>query len=144
MGFVWIERESSTCPSCGGNCHSKVHCHALDVAILHIINDLPESDDTLLRLKENYYSRLAEWRATVYERNETRSQQISTENDELLARLIAEEERVFWQQGVAGGTTPEEETLSNPSTGIFLIGQAAVAVIVAMVASIGLKAIARR
>lgn len=141
MGFVWIEKASSRCPCCDGNVNSKVHCHALDVAILHIINDLPECQDNLILLKENYYSRLAAWRATVYDRNETRSRQISAENDELLARLIAEEERVFWRQD---GPEAREESRSNSLNGILFLGQTAVALVVATVASIGLNTIARR
>mmetsp|Transcript_21552 Transcript_21552/g.37882 ORF Transcript_21552/g.37882 Transcript_21552/m.37882 type:complete len:445 (+) Transcript_21552:248-1582(+) len=137
MGFVWIEDSCRECPSCHANVNAKVHCHALDVAILHIIRDMPEMDEKLECLKQNYYSRLAAWRSTVYERNETRTKQIAAHRDELLARLIQEEEEIFWN--------PQENSgLSSKSNGILFLGQAAVALVAATVASIGLNAFSKR
>jgi hypothetical protein len=135
MGFVWIEDAARECPSCHGNVNTKVHCHALDVAILHIIRDLPDMDAKLNSLKQNYYSRLAAWRATVYERNERCNKQISAQHDELLARLIQEEERVFWN--------PREKG-NSPHNGFLFLGQAAVALVAATIASIGFNVISKR
>jgi hypothetical protein len=106
------------------------------------MNDMPVLGDEFRSLKESYYSRLAAWRTTVYERNETRTQQISAEEDELLARLIAEEEHVFWED--KNETTREEYRSKNTSHVLFFISQAAIAVIVATMVSVGLKAIPRR
>lgn len=66
----------------------KAHCHALDVAILRIIQDLPDSDGSLLCLKLKNYSRLSTWRETVSDRNEQHRKQKSVDVDEMLARLI--------------------------------------------------------
>jgi hypothetical protein len=141
MGFVWVEKFATICPHCESNVNSNVHCHALDVAILHIINEMPELDDGLRCLKENYYSRLVAWRATVYDLNEIRTQQIRAENEVLLARLIAEEECVFWEPESRG---THRKAQSDTSSILFLFSQAAVAVIVASVVSISLKAFSRR
>lgn len=135
MGFVWIEDATRECPSCRKNVTSKVFCHALDVAILHIIRDLPEMDEKLDSLKQNYYSRLAAWRATVYDRNERCNKQITAQHDELLARLIQEEERIFWN--------PREKENSKIN-GFLFLGQAAVALVAATIASIGFNVISKR
>jgi hypothetical protein len=132
MGFVWIEDMAKECPSCHGNVNAKIHCHALDVAILHIIRDLPDKDKKLDSLKQNYYSRLAAWRATVYDRNERCNQHLSAHYDELLARLIQEEENIFWSHR-------EKENFSR--NGFLFLGQAAVALVAATIASIGLNVI---
>jgi hypothetical protein len=132
LGFVWIEDATRECPSCHGNVNAKIHCHALDVAILHIIRDLPEKDEKLDSLKQNYYSRLAGWRATVYDRNERRNRQISAKHDELLARLIQEEENIFWSH---------EEKKIFSRNGLLFLGQAAVALVAATIASIGFNVI---
>lgn len=134
LGFVWIEDGETECPTCHGNVSTKVHCHALDVAILHIIRDLPHSDAKLDCLKRNYYSRLASWRSTVYNRNESRNRQLAAQQDEMLARLIQEEERIFWN--------PKDKGHSN--NGILFLGQAAVALVAATIASIGFNVISRR
>jgi hypothetical protein len=134
MGFVWIEDSERECPTCHGNVSTKVHCHALDVAILHIIRDLPHNDAKMDCLKRSYYSRLATWRATVYNRNETRHKQLAAQQDEMLARLIQEEERIFWN--------PKNQGHAN--NGILFLGQAAVALVAATIASIGFNVISRR
>jgi hypothetical protein len=154
MGFVWIERSSRKCPSCQTTVNTKLHCHALDVAILQIIRDTTENYDdddnnnnnstTIAKiecLKQNYYSRLAAWRATVYDRNETRTKQRTAEHDEVLARWIQAEEEIFWNP------RDENHDLSaslSAKNGIFFLGQAAVALVAATIASIGLSAISSR
>lgn len=136
MGFVWIEDAARECPTCHGNVNTKVHCHPLDVAILHIIRDLPDgSDDRLDSLKHQYYSRLAAWRATVYDRNEKCHQQITAQQDELLARLIQEEERIFWNPRKGNGPS---------GNGFLFLGQAAVALVAATIASIGFNVMSKR
>jgi hypothetical protein len=165
MGFVWVETETKTnakkCPSCHTYDVIDVHyCHALDVAILHIIRDLPETDNNnnnnLLYLKWRYYSRLSTWRNIVHNRNERYRQQKSIRDDELLARLIQEEERVFWKERSArqrrhgSGCNEYQQRISNNSSSgeasnrIIFLGHAAVAVIATALASTGLKAMTRR
>ena len=134
LGFVWIEDGERECPTCHGNVSTKVHCHALDVAILHIIRDLPRNDAKLDCLKRNYYSRLATWRSTVYNRNESRNRQLAAQQDEMLARLIQEEERIFWN--------PKDRDHGN--NGILFLGQAAIALVAATIASVGFNVISRR
>jgi hypothetical protein len=108
----------------------------LDVAILQIVLNLPAIDDKTRSLKYNYCSRLEAWRCTVLERNQAKSQQEATRRDELLARLIHEEERVLWRQ--------QEHVISGPHPSLLFLGQAAVALVAATMASVGLSAIARR
>ena len=167
MDFVWVEtrtkKKKKYCPSCGADVDFKVHyCHALDVAILHIVRDLPESCDVdddnniknLMYLKETYYSRLSTWRNVVNNLNERYRRQKSIRDDELLARLIQEEERVFWQdrskrsQQRRGGTDREQwkriNTTRKVSNKITFFGHAAAALIAAAIASTGLKAMTRR
>mmetsp|Transcript_18251 Transcript_18251/g.21091 ORF Transcript_18251/g.21091 Transcript_18251/m.21091 type:complete len:488 (-) Transcript_18251:81-1544(-) len=166
MDFVWVETRSKKkgkcCPSCGADVDFKVHyCHALDVAILHIVRDLPESCDVdnsniknLIYLKQTYYSRLSTWRNVVNNLNERYRRQKLIHDDELLARLIQEEERVFWQdrsersQQRRGGTDREQwkrmNTTRKVSNRIIFFGHAAVALIAAAIASTGLKAMTRR
>ena len=165
MGFVWVETETKTktkkCPSCHTDVVITVHyCHALDVAILHIIQDLPETDNNnntnLTYLKRRYYSRLSTWRNIVHNRNERYRQQKSIRDDELLARLIQEEERFFWkarsarQRRHGSGDNEYQQRISNNSSSgkvsnrIIFVGHAAVAIIATVLASTGLKAMTRR
>jgi len=166
MGFVWIEtrtkKKGKYCPSCGADVDLKVHyCHALDVAILHIVRELPVSCDVdddsniknLTNLKQTYYSRLSTRRNVVNNLNERYRRQKLIRDDELLARLIQEEERIFWQDCLErsqrrGGADHEQRkrmntTRKGPNRIIFL-GHAAVALIAAAIASTGLKAMTKR
>jgi hypothetical protein len=163
MGFVWVEIETKTKPKTCPSCHTydviNVHyCHALDVAILHIIRDLPDNNNNsnLIYLKRRYYSRLLTWRNVVHNRNERFRQQKSIRDDELLARLIQEEERVFWKERSARqrrhgtGSNEYQQRISNNSSSrkvsnkIIFLGHAAVAIIATALASTGLKAMIRR
>lgn len=140
MDFVWIDK-SKNCPCCRKHVDSITSCHALDVAILHIVRDLPEtqSNGQVTSLKQNYYSRLAAWRANVYEKNEILCRREDARHDELLARLIQEEERVLW--GNSNGNRFRQACLST--NGILFLGQAAVALLAATMASIGLSSLRR-
>jgi hypothetical protein len=170
MDFVWVETETKTktkkCPSCHTyDVINVYYCHALDVAILHIIRGLPETDNNnnnnnnnnLTHLKRRYYSRLLTWRNIVHNRNERYRQQKSIRDDELLARLIQEEERVFWKERSArqrrqqgGGDREHQQRINNNSSSrkvsnrIIFLGHAAVAIIATALASTGLKAMTRR
>ncbi|OEU18744.1 hypothetical protein FRACYDRAFT_237024 [Fragilariopsis cylindrus CCMP1102] len=165
MGFVWVETETKTktkkCPSCHTDVVITVqYCHALDVAILHIIQDLPETDNNnntnLTYIKWRFYSRLSTWRNIVHNRNERYRQQKSIRDDELLARLIQEEERFFWKarsarqrrHGNSGDNEYQQRISNNSSSGKvskrIILGHAAVAIIATVLASTGLKAMTRR
>jgi hypothetical protein len=137
LGYIWVDQKE--CPSCHGNVNSNVPCHALDVAILQIVQSLSTEDDKTESLKRHYYSRLEEWRSTVLERNITRSEKETVRHDELLARLIQEEENVLWEQHRC-----RQKTLSNSTRNFLFLGQAAVALIAATAASVGLSTLARR
>lgn len=134
MDFVWIE--SKKCPSCHCNSEIKAYCHALDVAILHIIQDLPDSDVSVTCLKQKYYSRLSTWRETVSDRNVRYRREKYIRDDELLARLIQEEERVFWDE--TRSRTRKRSFFSSNKFRVF--GQA----LLALIAAAGLKHMSRR
>jgi hypothetical protein len=149
MDFVWVEN-SKQCPCCQKRVQSTTTCHALDVAILHIVRDLTEAPHTSLpadkakisSLKQNYYSRLAAWRSTVYEKNEIRCRREAARHEELLARLIQEEERVIWKENNAMRHTREAACRVQDSTATFL-GQAAIVLLAAAMASIGIHSLRR-
>jgi len=134
MDFVWIE--SKKCPTCLVNAEIKVHCHTLDVAILRIIETLPDSDANVSFVKQKYYSRLSNWRKIVTSRNERYARQKSIRDDELLARLIQEEERIFWDNRTSRSRNRPRKT----SEKIKLLSQAALA----LLAAAGLKLMAKR
>jgi hypothetical protein len=134
MDYVWVE--SKKCPSCHSNADVKVSCHALDVAILRIIQDLPDSDASVACLKQKYFSRLSKWRKTVSDRNERYIREKAIRDDELLARLIQEEERVFWDQ-----TRTRSLQKRNPfGTKLMIFGKA----LLALIAAVGLKQMSKR
>lgn len=137
MDFVWVE-ESKKCPSCHSNSETKVYCNALDVAILRIIQDLPDSDSSVAGLKQMYYHRLSVWRRTVRDRNERLRKENSIRDDELLSKLIQEEERVFWNQ-----RRPQSQTkrlFGIPSKKFMVISKT----FFALVAIAGLKHVSKR
>lgn len=135
MDFVWVESKKR-CPSCHCNAEIKAYCHALDVAILRIIQDLPDSDVSLSCLKQKYYSRLSTWRETVSDRNERYRREQSFRDDELLARLIQEEERVFWD--ATRSRTRKRSFFSSNKFRVF--SQA----LLALIAAAGLKHMSKR
>jgi hypothetical protein len=137
LGFVWVEQRE--CPCCQASTNSNVPCHALDVAILQIVQSLPTADAKATCLKHNYYSRLEAWRSTVLATNLERSKKETTRHDELLARLIQEEEHILWGQQCS-----QERSLSNPTRTLLFLSQAAVALVAASMASVGLSVLASR
>lgn len=139
-GYVWIEH-NKTCPSCQRCVESTVPCPALDVAILQIIENLDTSRQNLKTqsMKLAYYSRLEAWRQTVVSRNEARLQRQAIHEDEMLARLIEEEERVIWKRVNAG-----DRAMSISTQTFLFLGQAAVAVLAATFSSLALQAFVRR
>eukprot|EP00980_Cylindrotheca_fusiformis_P023837 scaffold11043_cov122-Cylindrotheca_fusiformis.AAC.4 len=143
LNYVWVdkgEQAHPSCPSCNASIKSNINCHALDVAIFQILLNLPVKDDKVKGLKNAYYSRLEVWRCIVIERNERVACQESARRDELLARLLQEEEN-FFQRGTH---CKSKSVTANHNGHLFFWGQAALAVVVATLASIGLRAITRR
>ena len=61
---------SKSCPSCKFNAEVKARCRTFDVAIIHIIENLLDSNHSVSSLKQGYYFRLSECRVTVSDRNE--------------------------------------------------------------------------
>lgn len=140
-GYVWVD--TKTCPNCGSTVNSTIPCQPLDVAICQVVDDLEnhyqEDDGPLSRFKEAYYARLEVWRETVVARNELIIEQHTIEEDEMLARLIQEEEELLWRRN---GKSKSWMTLS---TGIWLVlSQAAVAVLAGTLSSVALQAFAKR
>mmetsp|Transcript_46640 Transcript_46640/g.113648 ORF Transcript_46640/g.113648 Transcript_46640/m.113648 type:complete len:491 (+) Transcript_46640:103-1575(+) len=151
MDFVWVEN-SKQCPCCNKRVGSTTTCHALDVAILHIVTDLAESSESsplsgdkgkIASLKQTYYARLAAWRAAVYEKNEIRCRREAARHDELLARLIQEEERVIWRKGAAARRGAKEAAYAGPNNAVVFLGQAAIALLAATITSIGINSLSR-
>ncbi len=135
MDFVWVE-DSKKCQSCHIKAEIKVSCHALDVAILRIIQGLPDSDPSVSSLKESYFHRLLVWRKAVSDRNEKLKREKMIRDDELLARLIQEEERVFWNNQ----TKSQTQTKAKPSNKILFLSKA----VLAIFAVVGLKHFSKR
>jgi hypothetical protein len=97
-------------------------------------------DNKTRSLKNTYYSRLEVWRCIVIERNEISTRQEAARRDELLARILQEEENFF-----RDGTKCKDKSVAADHNGsLFFWGQAALAVVVATLASIGLRAMSRR
>ena len=134
LDYVWVNQKE--CPNCRAQANSYVPCHALDHAILRIVQSLSHEAENL---KRSYYSRLKEWRLAVLKRNTESSQQETARHDELLARLIHEEEKVLW-----GKQRCQQKAIFNPTLNVLFLGQTALALIAATVASVGLKALTRR
>jgi len=135
MDFVWVE-DSKKCQSCHTKAETKVYCHALDVAILRIIQGLPDSNPSVLSLKESYFHRLLVLRKTVSDRNEKLKREKMIRDDELLARLIQEEERVFWNNQAKSQT----RTKAKPSNKLLILSKA----VLAIIAAVGLKHLSKR
>lgn len=143
LGYVMVrqgQQSFPSCPSCHQKIESKVNCHALDVAIFQIVLNLPAHDCKAKSLKNAYFSRLEAWRNIVIERNESIKRDEAIRRDELLARLLQEEEELF-----NGVQQANSKTLAKDQhSGLLFWGQAALALVVATIASLGLKAVSRR
>jgi hypothetical protein len=137
-GFVWVEQ--SDCPTCHATVHTGVPCHALDVAILQIVQNLT-NDDASSALKANYYKRLRSWREQVMHLNNLQAEENTFRQDEMLARLIQEEENILWK---GRGRKETATRLSRKEIFLFGLSQTAVALFAATMASVGLQALARR
>ena len=127
-GFVCVDRRP-VCPFCETFEIVTTPCHALDVAILHVVKSLQGS----LPIQNRYYSRLNAWRDEVIRRQSQlpRSEQVQN-NEQFLAELIQDEEEFFW--------TKKRKFWHSP-LGVFL-REVAVVVAAASIASAGLSAIA--
>lgn len=138
-GFVWIDQ--NICPSCRSPIITKIPCQALDVAILHIIEKMDSSrqNNKAQCMKLAYYTRLESWRQTVLQRNHARLQQQAMNEDEMLARLIEEEEKMLW-----GKNKVKKNALSISTQSMLILGQATVALLAATLSSFALQAFARR
>mmetsp|Transcript_21435 Transcript_21435/g.45482 ORF Transcript_21435/g.45482 Transcript_21435/m.45482 type:complete len:418 (+) Transcript_21435:66-1319(+) len=79
---------SKSCPSCKLNAEVKAYCRTLDVAIIHIIENLPDSNDNVSSLKQGYYFRLSEWRIALSDRNERHETETVLSENESLAEHI--------------------------------------------------------
>ena len=90
-------------------------------------------------MKHAYYTRLEFWRQRVLRHNRTRLQQQALDEDEMLARLIEEEEKVLW-----GKDKVKNNALSISTQSMLILGQAAVALLAATLSSFALQAFARR
>lgn len=121
--------------------HSLVPCQALDVAIFRIMEKLDpsQSDARICSMRMLYYSRLEAWRQTLLDRNEDTARKQALQEDEMLARLIQQEEDLFW-----GESRCRNGALSRTSRTFLVIGQVAVALCAATVSSLALKAFVRR
>jgi hypothetical protein len=139
-GFVWVEQSGADCPTCHATVHTGVPCHALDVAILQIVQNLP-NDDASSALKANYYKRLRSWREQVIHLHDLQAEEDNFRHDEMLARLIQEEENLLWK---GRGRNKAVSPLSRKDILLLGLSQTAVALIAATVASVGLQALARR
>ena len=91
-------------------------------------------------LQLTYFSRLEAWRQTVMARNDAIMENEALEGDEMLARLIAREEELLWENK----QSPREQTLSKATRALLVIGQATVAFVAATVASMAFRAMVRR
>jgi hypothetical protein len=121
--------------------NNTIPCHSLDVAICKVVENLEntEHDNRIQRVKLAYYSRLEAWREAVVARNESIIAQRAIHEDEMLARLIEEEEGILWRKD---GQLHEAPPVAN---GFWLfLCQAAVAVLAGTMSSVALHALARR
>lgn len=138
-GYVWVNRRE--CTNCGSVVHSTILCHSLDVAICQVVETLEAAphDSRLQNLRLCYYSRLEAWRETVVARNELAVEQQVLEEDELLARLIQQEEEVIW------GNESRRQKTFTPANGFWVvIFHTTVAVLAGTLSSVVLQAVAKR
>ena len=138
-GYVWVNGRE--CTHCGSKVNTTIPCHTLDVAICKVVENLEntEQENRIQRVKLAYYSRLEAWRETVVARNESTIAQRAMHEDEMLARLIEEEEGVLWRKD---SQLHEAPPVANGFW--LLLCQAAVAVLAGTMSSVALHALARR
>ena len=130
-GFIFVD-QIWRCPFCDTlEMVTAISCHAIDVAVLHVVKALPAN----LAIKGRYYERLNAWRDEVIRRQ---SQLPRTEcyqgNDQLLAELIQQEEKYLWNTKRRFWQTPLGHFLS----------ELAIAIAAASIASVGLTVMTSR
>ena len=94
------------CPCCFQDVSNPLDCHALDVAILNVVQNLLEQQPGRAQHQQSYYVRLKAWRDEVVRRQQEaqaiRHQDQEDEEDLLLnkyvAQLIQDEEEVLWRK----------------------------------------------
>ena len=93
---LYVVDERRGCPFCDEvEVFASVPCHALDVAILHVVKALPPE----LPIQARYYYRLNSWRDEVIRRQSQFPLSFrSQSNDELLVLLIQQEEELLWNK----------------------------------------------
>jgi hypothetical protein len=127
LEYVHIQT-SNSCPSCQAAVDKAVPCHALDVAILHAVRNIPPGSP----LQPSYYNRLRHWRNEVEQRIAWQSSQQSVRSDRLLAELIQEEERYFWKK-----------RQSRPrhvwNQGMLILGEVTICLAVATISALGVN-----
>jgi len=94
----------------------------------------------VVALKQMYYHRLSVWRKTVSDRNERLRHEKQIRDDELLARLIQEEERVFWEQRRPQQQARTKRVMGIPSEKFMFISKT----FLALIAIVGLKHVSKR
>lgn len=114
------------CPFCSQQVDNPLPCHALDVAILHIIQNFSPRETAFIQ--RAYYMRLKMWREEVIRRlQEPSSLRDEIIFNEYIMQLIQEEEKQLW------GRRPQ----LCPS--LFVPGLTTVSFFIAAVASLGVK-----
>lgn len=132
-GYVFITTKN-TCPSCRGIVHSAVPCHALDVALLFAIQNIPEP------LQLVYYSRLDQWRREVLRRRQVEvTVHQSPRHELILAELIQQEEEYFWKKNAR-----KKQAFVRSQQALLFIGEMAICMAVASISAVGLSVLARR
>jgi len=140
--YVWVNGQH--CKKCRSIVHSTIPCPALDVAICQVVENLKETehDTRIQKLKHSYYCRLEAWRATVVTRNELAVEQQAIEEDELLARLIQQEEEWIWNKENQRQKTKKKKNV--PDGFWIVLCQAAVAVLAGTISSVAIHTLAKR
>eukprot|EP00934_Nitzschia_sp_Nitz4_P000783 Nitzschia sp. Nitz4//scaffold1_size375055//291784//293112//NITZ4_000315-RA/size375055-processed-gene-0.384-mRNA-1//1//CDS//3329541162//783//frame0 len=139
-GFVWVDKRP--CPYCNKAVNSTDHSYGLDMLIVQAIQNLDVRNDPAgQQLKLEYCSRLEVWRQTVIGRNEDLDRKEARQQDEMMALLIEEEEKVLWDARARSAI--KDQAMSNSTRTWLILGQAAVALLAATVTSFALRAIRR-
>ena len=142
LGFVMVEQRRRYCPSCSRPVTSSIPSKALDVAILHIVQNLDCRDVGVCSVQQSYYLRLEAWRSNIEDLNAINNEAVTARRDALLAELIAQEEAYFWKDQDQQIARKRREAART--TNILVFGQTAIALIAATLASAGISAIVSR
>ena len=137
-----VEQRRRYCPSCSRPVTSSIPSKALDVAILHIVQNLDCRDVGVCSVQQSYYLRLEAWRSNIEDLNAINNEAVTARRDALLAELIAQEEAYFWKDQDQQIARKRREAART--TNILVFGQTAIALIAATLASAGISAIVSR